>query len=71
MYDRLVQYAMKPDAVALLPRLESLVTADAHRPRLPQSPANQAFELNRERQWKELFHEYPFLTERRNKFLIK
>jgi hypothetical protein len=66
MYDRLVQYAMKPDAVALLPRLESLVTADAHRSRLPQSPGNQDFEKQREKQWQELFQEHPYLAQRRH-----
>ena len=66
IYDRLVQYAMKPEAVALLPRLESLVTADAHRSRLPQSPGNQDFEKQREKQWQELFQEYPYLAQRRN-----
>ncbi|NBW42982.1 MAG: hypothetical protein EBR29_04075 [Sphingobacteriia bacterium] len=66
IYDRLVQYAMKPETVALLPRLESLVTADAHRSRLPQSPGNQDFEKHREKQWQELFQEYPYLAQRRN-----
>jgi hypothetical protein len=65
MYDRLVQYAMKPEAVALLPRLESLVTADAHRSRLADSSGNQAFEKQRELQWKELFREHPYLAQRR------
>jgi len=65
IYDRLVQYAMKPEAVALLPRLESLVTADAHRSRLADSPGNQDFEKNREVQWKELFRDHPYLAQRR------
>jgi len=58
---------MKPEALALLPRLESLVTADAHRSRLPQSPANQAFEENRTQQWQELLREFPFLASRRDR----
>ncbi|MFM9060798.1 MAG: GSCFA domain-containing protein [Bacteroidota bacterium] len=65
MYDRLVQYAMKPEAVALLPRLESLVTADAHRSRLADSLGNPAFEKQRELQWKELFRDHPYLAQRR------
>ncbi|MFM7496828.1 MAG: GSCFA domain-containing protein [Bacteroidota bacterium] len=65
MYDRLVQYAMKPEAVALLPRLESLVTADAHRSRLADSLGNQAFEKQRELQWKELFWDHPYLAQSR------
>lgn len=65
MYDRLVQYAMKPEAVALLPRLESLVTADAHRSRLPDSLGNQTFEKQRELQWIELFRDHPYLAQRR------
>ncbi|MFZ9679809.1 MAG: GSCFA domain-containing protein [Bacteroidia bacterium] len=67
LYDRLVQYAMKPETVALLPRLESLVTADAHRSRLPDSPGNQLFEKQREQQWLELFQDHPYLAQRRNR----
>jgi hypothetical protein len=65
VYDRLAEHCMQPEAAGLLPRIESLVTADAHRPRYEGSEAHQLFEQQRDAQWAIFAGEYPALAGRR------
>lgn len=65
VYDRLAEHCMNAGASGLLPRIESLVTADAHRPRFEGSEAQQRFEQQRDEQWKAFGKEFPDLVGRR------
>lgn len=66
VYDRLVEHCITPESAGLLTRIESLITADAHRPRFEGSEAHQRFEQQREAQWKAFAQEYPGPASRRN-----
>jgi len=66
VYDRLAEYCMQTEAAALLPRIESLFTADAHRPRFEGSEAHQRFEQQRDAQWEAFAKEFPDIACRKH-----
>jgi len=66
VYDCLVEHCMQAEAAALLPRIESLVTADAHRPRFEGSEAHQRFEQQRDAQWEAFAKEFPNIASRKH-----
>jgi len=66
VYDRLAEHCMSAKAAELLPRIESLITADTHRSRFEGSKAHQQFEQLRDVQWEAFAREYPALASRRN-----
>jgi len=66
VYDRLAEHCMQAEAAALLPRIESLFTADAHRPRFEGSEAHQRFEQQRDAQWEAFAKEFPDIACRKH-----